>query len=76
MEAAGVEPASLTNQPAATTCLVGESFLLCDNVRTRVALPSPHGYYLDCRAQTPRFNPTCYGVRPPQQVSAGERRGT
>jgi len=43
VEAAGVEPASQTNKPAATTCLVQNYFLLCDGVRTRVALPSPHG---------------------------------
>jgi hypothetical protein len=42
VEAAGVEPASLANIPAATTCLVRKDFLLCDDVRTRVALPSPH----------------------------------
>ena len=43
VEAAGVEPASLAKKPAATTCLVRNYFLLCDGVRTRVALPSPHG---------------------------------
>jgi hypothetical protein len=42
VEAAGVEPASLAKKPAATTCLVRKDFLLCDNVRTRAALPSPH----------------------------------
>jgi len=31
VEAAGVEPASLANKPAATTCLVRREFLLRDN---------------------------------------------
>jgi len=43
LEAAGVEPASLANKPAATTCLVRREFQRPDNVLTRIRLPSQHG---------------------------------
>jgi len=43
VEAAGVEPASLCELPAATTCLVRREFQPPDNVLTRIRRPSRHG---------------------------------
>ena len=42
VEAAGVEPASLTNKPAATTCLVRREFQFLDDDLTRIQTPSRH----------------------------------
>jgi hypothetical protein len=55
VEAAGVEPASLINKPAATTCLAGEDFLPCDYAPARFALPSPHEIFSTSRARSPRL---------------------
>jgi len=42
VEAAGVEPASLTDKPAATTCLVRREFQQPDNLLTRIRPSSRH----------------------------------
>ena len=55
VEAAGVEPASLANKPAATTCLVRREFQPPDNVLTRIRLPSQHGNVSAPHALSPRF---------------------
>ncbi len=55
VEAAGVEPASLNKEPAATTCLVRREFQPPDNVLTRIRLPSQHGKVSAYRALSPRF---------------------
>jgi len=57
VEAAGVEPASLTNKPAATTCLVRREFQTRDNVLTRIQGPSRHGIFRNW-ARPPRTIPT------------------
>src|SRR5215831_9041963 len=46
VEAAGVEPASLTNEPTATTCLVGREF---SSVRLR---PDPESHSLARRIRS------------------------
>ena len=80
VEAAGVEPASQTKKPAATTCLVRKDFLLCDDDRTRVALPSPHGIRSACCARSPLHAlPAIAFVQrsrcPPANVAAVRPRG-
>jgi quaternary ammonium compound-resistance protein SugE len=55
VEAAGVEPASLFELPAATTCLVRREFQLPDNVLTRIRPPSRHEIFSASRAPAPRF---------------------
>jgi hypothetical protein len=55
VEAAGVEPASLPNKPAATTCLVRRESQPPDNDLTRIRRSSPHENFSAKRAQTPRF---------------------
>src|SRR5580704_2640108 len=53
VEAAGVEPASLPNKPAATTCLVRRESQPPDNVLTRIRLSSPHEKSSARTARTP-----------------------
>src|SRR5271163_591359 len=50
VEAAGVEPASLPNKPAATTCLVRRESQPPDNVLTRIQRPSLHENFSAKRA--------------------------
>src|SRR5271154_5989054 len=54
VEAAGVEPASLPNKPAATTCLVRRESQPPDNDLTRIRRSSLHENFSAERAQTPR----------------------
>src|SRR4051812_43102971 len=54
VEAAGVEPASLTNKPAATTCLVRREFQTLDNVLTRIHYSNRHVIFSGPRAPIPR----------------------
>jgi|GEM_PF-4256477 len=54
VEAAGVEPASLTDEPAATTCLVRADSRLMAGARTRSHRPSQHEMFSDVHALSPR----------------------
>jgi hypothetical protein len=53
VEAAGVEPASLPDKPAATTCLVRRECQPVNNVLTRIHRSSPHAIVSAKTARTP-----------------------
>jgi len=54
VEAAGVEPASLTNTPAAPTCLAGSEFHPQDNLPAGIPQHRQHVYFSGWRAPSPR----------------------